>query len=63
MKGLLMKKNDAIKIASLCKSDLYPPTNPSILLRASLSLYKDFGECEELKSVVRWLNYSLNEEY
>jgi hypothetical protein len=62
MQGILMKKHEAMKVSNLCGSGLYPPTNPLVLLRAGITLYKDYGVSEELKRVIRWLNYTLEEE-
>jgi hypothetical protein len=49
-----MSLKEALKIAESCRSDLYPPTNPNVLLKAAQVVYKEMGVCLDLYSILDW---------
>jgi hypothetical protein len=52
---VMMSVQEALDIAEHCAKWANPPTNPVVLMRAALSIYKHQGNCDAYREVIRWL--------
>lgn len=57
-----MSLDEALEIAEKCRSDIYPPTNPYVLLKAAQVIYKEMGACLDLYSILDWAKTVVSRE-
>ena len=50
-----MSLEEAEKVLASVRDDLYPPTNPIVLLRAALTLRWEHHRSQEALEVLRWM--------
>jgi len=54
---------DDVEVIRMVLFEMYPPTNPAVLLRAARAWYSEHGRDEVLDEIIAWLAYVTGAEY